>query len=132
MRLFIRTSLPLFFTAFCCLVPVVASAKSVKDFEAMPTHDQSEYVVSYLEKMTYDIGKVNPTLAKQIKNYFVVTKTGVEFPDGIEKFEVELGVLDSLAKEGKADLSDIQVESVIVWVVKQKFPPEKNQPPQQK
>jgi soluble cytochrome b562 len=124
-----HASLPLLL-ALSMLAPAAASAKSVKDYEAMPAHDQSEYVVSYLEKMTYEIGKTNPALAKQIKDYFVVTPTGKEFPDGIDKFEVELSALDALAKKGKADLSSVQVESILVWVVKQKFPPEKNQPPQ--
>jgi hypothetical protein len=27
------------------------------------------------------------------------------------------------AKEGRADLAKIQLESVIVWIIKQKFPP---------
>ncbi len=126
-----RASLPLLL-ALSMLTPTAASAKSVKSFETMPEHDQSDYVVSYLEKMTYDIRKVNPSLAQQIKDYFVVKQSGKPFSEGFEKFEVELDVLDSLAKEGKADLSDIQVESVIVWVVKQKFPPQKNQPAQQK
>lgn len=95
-------------------------------------HDQSEYVVSYLEKMTYDIGKVNPALAKRIKDYFVVKQPGKPASEGIEKFGVELTALDGQAKKGKADLSDIQVESILVWIVKQKFPPEKNQAAQQK
>ena len=36
---------------------------------------------------------------------------------------VELAATEIQAKEGKADLSKIQLESVIVWVVKQRFPP---------
>jgi len=131
MHLTTRASLPLLL-ALSMLAPVAASAKSVKDFEAMSTQDQSEYVVSYLEKMTYDIGKVNPALAQQMKDYFVVKQPGKPFSEGFEKLGIELAVVDDMAKKGKADPSDIQVESVIVWVVKQKFPPAQNQPPQQK
>ena len=36
---------------------------------------------------------------------------------------VELTALDVWAKDGKVDLSKIQVEGVIVKVVKDKFPP---------
>jgi hypothetical protein len=41
----------------------------------------------------------------------------------MERLYVELGTLELQAKDGKADLSKIQLESVIVWVVRQKFPP---------
>lgn len=126
-----RASLPLLL-ALSMLAPAAASAKSVKDYEAMPIHDRSEYVISYLEKVTYDLSKVNPVLAKEIKDYFVVTPAGKDFPEGIDKFEIELAALDDRAKQGKADLSDIQVESILVWIIKQKFPPEKNRPPQGK
>ena len=107
------------------LLPSPAQAKSVKDFEAMSTADQSEYVVSFLEKMTYDIRQANPALAQDIKNYFVVKQPNKPISEGIEKLNVELAALESLSKEGKADLAKIQLESVIVWVVKQKFPPPK-------
>lgn len=41
----------------------------------------------------------------------------------MEHLNVELGAVEIQAKDGKADLSKVQLESVIVWVVKQKFPP---------
>ena len=106
------------------LMPLTAAAKTVKDFEALPVAAQSEYVVSFLEKMTYDIRQDNPKLAQDIKDYFVRKQPGKAFSEGIEKVEVELAVVDSLAKEGKADLSKIHVESIIVYVVKKKFPPQ--------
>ena len=43
--------------------------------------------------------------------------------EGMERLNVELGTVEIQAKDGKADLSKVQLESVIVWVVKQKFPP---------
>jgi hypothetical protein len=41
----------------------------------------------------------------------------------MERLGVELGALEIQAKDGKADLSKVQLESIIVWVVNQKFPP---------
>ena len=38
---------------------------------------------------------------------------------------VELIALDAVAKDGKIDLSKIQIEGVIVKVLKDKFPPQK-------
>jgi len=99
------------------------AAKSVKEFNAMAPDEQSEYLVSFLEKMTYDIGKKNPKLAKDIKDYFVRPQNGRQFSEGMVKLHAELIALETLAKEGKADLSKIKIESIVVWVVKQKFPP---------
>jgi hypothetical protein len=104
-------------------VPLPAFAKSVQDFEAMPPAGQSEYIVGFLEKMTYDIGRQNPQLAQQIKDYFVRKQPGKPFSEGMEKVSVELAALDGQARAGKANLSKIQLESIVVWVVKQKFPP---------
>jgi len=41
----------------------------------------------------------------------------------MERLTVELGALEQQAKAGKVDLSKVQVEGVIVYVVKQKFQP---------
>jgi soluble cytochrome b562 len=99
----------------------------VKDFEDMPRDQRSEYVVSFLEKMTYDIGQKNPKLAHDIEDYFVKVPSGKEFPEGLERICVELAAVDSLADKGKADLSKIQIESIVVYIVKQKFPPPQRQ-----
>jgi hypothetical protein len=105
------------------LLSAPASAKSVQDFEAMAPSDQSAYVIGFLEKMTYDLGQKNPKLAQDIKDYFVVKQQGKPFSEGLEKVSVELAAVENMAKQGKADLSKIQIESIIVYVVKQKFPP---------
>ena len=92
-------------------------------FDALPTAEQSKYVVDFIEKMTADIGKSNPQLAQQMRNYFANREPGKPFSSGIDRVSIELTGLDRVAKEGKADLSKIQIESIIVYVVKQKFPP---------
>lgn len=37
----------------------------------MPREQRSEHVVSFLEKMTYDIRQKDPKLAQNIEDYFV-------------------------------------------------------------
>jgi hypothetical protein len=109
-------------TAFL-LAFVPAMAKSVKDFEAMPSADQSAYMIAFVERMTNDIGRDNPKLAQEIRDYFARKQQGKPASEGIERLLVELTALDREAKEGKADLSKVQIESIILYVVKQKFPP---------
>ena len=109
------------FLAFFVLM--TAQAMSLKDFNTKPTHDQSVYVVDFIEKMTGDLGAKNPQLAQDIRDWFSRKQEGKPFSAGLERLYVELGALESLAHDGKVDLTKIQVEGVIVKVVKDKFPP---------
>jgi hypothetical protein len=102
---------------------VPAQAKSVQDYEAMPSADQSDYMTTFLEKMTSDIGRQNPELAAHIKEFFVRKQPGKPLSEGVERVTVELMALDRKAQKGEVDLSKIQVEAVVVYVTKQQFPP---------
>lgn len=103
------------------LLTIPARATSVRDFEAMPSAAQSQLIVSFLEKMTADIGQQNPALASQIKAYYVTPVPGQPFADGMGRISKELAYLDAMAKQGKADLSQVQIESVVVYLTKQHF-----------
>jgi len=109
------------FLAFFVLM--TAQAMSLKDFNTKPTHDQSVYVVDFIEKMTADLGAKNPQLGQGIRDWFSRMQEGKPFSEGLERLYVELGALEILAHDGKVDLTKIQVEGVIVKVVKDKFPP---------
>jgi hypothetical protein len=102
-----------------------ARAMSLTEFEAKPTHDRATYVVDFVEKSTAGLYEKNPQMAQAIRNWFSKVQDGKPFSEGIEKLGVELTALDLLGKEGKADLSKIQVEGVIVKVIKDKFPPQR-------
>jgi hypothetical protein len=107
------------FTAAVMAVP--ARATSIREFEAMPPAKQSQFLVRFLEKMTADIGQQNPALASQIKAYYVTPRPGQPFADGMGRISRELAYLDAMAKQGKADLSQIQIEGVVVSLTKQHF-----------
>ena len=113
------------FLAFFVLM--TAQAMSLKDFNTKPTHDQSVYVVDFIEKMTADLGVKNPKLGQDIRDWFSRKQEGKPFSEGLERLYVELGALEILAHDGKVDLTKIQVEGVIVKVVKDKFPPRPSQ-----
>lgn len=113
------------FLAPAILAAVPAHAIPVKDFDAKPAAEQSAIITAFVDRMTDDIGRDNPQLARNIHDYFFTKQPGRPFAEGIEKVAVELAALDSVAKDGKADLSKIQIEGVILKVVKDKFPPQK-------
>jgi hypothetical protein len=58
------------------------------------------------------------------KSAFITEDNGRPMSEGIERLYVELAKLENRAKVGRADLSRVQLEGVIVWVVKQKFLPQ--------
>jgi len=106
---------------------MTAQAMSLKDFNAKPDKEQAVYVGDFIDKMTTDLRAKNPQLAIDIRNWFAVKPVGKPLSEGMERLGVELGALEILAHDGKVDLSKIQVEGVIVKVVKDKFPPQTSQ-----
>jgi hypothetical protein len=112
------------------VLAVSAQAISLKDFNAKPDKEQSAYVATFIDKMTTDIRAKNEPLAIDIRNWFAVKAEGKPLSEGMERLFVQLAALDIQAKDGRVDLSKIQLESVIVWVVKQKFPPPAQTPKQ--
>ena len=110
-------------TAILAVVP--AQATPVKDFEAKTVSEQSALITAFVDRMTGDLDSTNPQLAQGIHDYFFVTPKGEHFTEGLWNLSLELAALDTAAKDGKVDLSKIQIEGVIVKVVKDKFPPQK-------
>jgi hypothetical protein len=106
-----------------CAFATTAHAMSVQDFDQLPEQQQAHFVTGFIEKMTADIGANNPSLAQQIRDWFAHDEPGGSVSEGMENLVAQLTALDIKARDGRADLSKIKVEAVIVWVVKQKFPP---------
>jgi hypothetical protein len=104
------------------LASVPAYALTVKDFEALPIPKKTAFIIAFIETMTRDIGRDNPQLARNIHDYFFRTPEGERFSEDMWNLEIELTALESVAKDGKVDLSKIQVEGIVVKVVKDKFP----------
>jgi hypothetical protein len=102
---------------------IVVPATSLKEFNAKPDKEQSAFIADFVDKMTTDMRAKNEKLATDIRNWFAVKAEGKPTSEGMERLAVELAAIELQARAGKADLSKIQLESVIVWVVKQKFPP---------
>jgi hypothetical protein len=111
-----------FFIAIA-LVLIPMQAMSLKDFNARPAAEQSAYVASFIDSMAGKLEAKNPELATQIRDWFSRKQAGKPVSEGIEKLYIELTANELRAKDGKADLSKIELESVIMYVTRQKFPP---------
>jgi hypothetical protein len=110
-----------FFVLTAC---ISARATTMKEFESKTAAQQKGCVADFIEKMTADLSVRNPQLGQDIRNWFTSKKPGKEISEGVERLYVELAAIDNLAAKGKADLNKIQLENVILYVVKEKFPPQ--------
>jgi hypothetical protein len=106
------------------LFPALAGATTIKEFESKTGAQQASCVADFVEKMTSDLSEKNPQLAQDIRVWFTAKKPGKRMSEGVERLYVEFAAIDNLAAKGKLDLNKIQLESVIVYVVKEKFPPQ--------
>src|ERR1017187_3631322 len=86
-RFWLYSGMKLFLAFF---VLMTAQAMSLKNFNTKPTHDQSVYVVDFIEKMTADLGVKNPQLEQDIRDWFSRKQEGKPFSAGLERLYVEL------------------------------------------
>jgi hypothetical protein len=105
--------------AYC----ISAHATSLQEFQAKSDRDQAAFISSYVLKMRNEIAAQNPELAQAIWTYFTQKQEGKSLSEGVEAFLLQELNVDALVKEGKADPTRVQIESLIVYVVKQKFRP---------
>ena len=103
-----------------------ATALSIKEFNAKPPAEQG---VPQLirQRMSADLGRIRPVLTNQIRQYFYHRTPGGEVvSEGLDALYAELTAIELRARAGKADLSKIEIESVVVWVVNRSSRPTGN------
>ena len=103
----------------CCTS--LCHATSLQDFQAKSPTAQGEFLSNYVDTLATAAQEKNPQLGRAIVEYFTKAPHEKELPPGIADLMVQVMAVDRLAKEGKADLSKIQIESMILYVVKQHF-----------
>ena len=58
-----------------------ASAMSLTDFNAKPSHDRAVYVVDFVEKTTANLYRKNPQMAQQIRDWFSQPQEGKRYSE---------------------------------------------------
>ena len=110
----------MFFTSLCAAATPV-SAMSVRAFDALSGPAQGKFVADYVLNVKMGLAQTNPAFAQSVWDYFVKDVPGKTTSQGLEDMLVQELVIDKLAKQGKADPSKIEIESVINYVIKQHF-----------
>ena len=105
----------------------VSYGTTFKEFSAKTDAQQAAFVSDFIDKMTTDLRAKNPDLAVHIRDWYAVKAPGKPTSEGMERLYIELGAIELRVKRGQTDPSTVQVESVIVWVTKQKFPAKPDQ-----
>jgi hypothetical protein len=102
----------------------VSHATTFKEFSAKPGTEQDAFVADFIDKMTTDLRAKNPEMAVRIRQWFAVKQPGKPLSEGMERLGIELTRIELQVKAGRVDPAKVEVESVIVWVTKQKFQPQ--------
>jgi len=114
------------------LLPFQASALSVRQYESQSKTQRAETVATAIDKIVADVDRVNPTLSKTIHEYFYVIPQGQPGTPGLIAFGTELVAVENRADQGKLDLDKVQIEGILLDVVKtgviKKQPPKDKQP----
>lgn len=103
---------------------VSAHATSLQEFKAKTKADQAAIVADFIDKMTTDLRAKNPNLAQSIRDWYAVRQPGKPLSAGMERLYIELGALDRQITDGRVDPAKVRLESVIVYVTKEKFAPQ--------
>jgi hypothetical protein len=96
-------------------------AISLKDWQQKSGEDQTYYLGACVVSLTADVAKTDPALALKIKNYYSEKVPGHKYPEGTTVLFTRIIQLEQQAKEGKADLSKIEVEDIVYSVTAEKF-----------
>ena len=99
----------------------IAHATTLQEFQAKSPEAQGQVVSSFVSALADKQMAQNPQLGRAIVAYFAHSPNDHEPPPGVADLMVQVLAADRLAKQGKADLSKIQVEAMIVYVVREHF-----------
>jgi hypothetical protein len=98
--------------------PSAARALSVREYENASKTEQTNKVVSAIDKIIADVAKVNPDLSKAIHDHFQVTPAGQALAPGVMAFGAELLAVERMADNGKLDRNKGQIEGILLAIVK--------------
>jgi len=99
----------------------LAHATTLQEFQAQSPEAQGRFISRAVNVLATKVQAQNPQLGRAIVEYFANAPHEHEPSPGIADLMVQVMAAERLATEGKADLSKIQVESMIAYVVRQHF-----------
>jgi hypothetical protein len=112
-----------FLTATALIVPTGASAISVRDYDRLTDHQQSDILNKTLDDIITEVKTVDSALARRIHDHFYVRPKGEGFARGLVHFEGALWAVEDLGKEGKLDLNKVQIKGILLDIIKRDLLP---------
>jgi hypothetical protein len=114
-----RTSFTIaFIPVFMLMASFSAYALSVNQYESETKEQRADFVAGEIDKIVADVAKTNPALSKAIHDYFYVIPEGQPESPGLIAFGAELVVVHNLAEKGKLDLDKVQIEGILLEIIK--------------
>jgi hypothetical protein len=100
------------------MAPFSAYALSVNQYESETKEQRADFVAGEIDKIVADVAKTNPALSKAIHDYFYVIPEGQPESPGLIAFGAEFATVQNLAAEGKLDLDKVQIEGILLEIIK--------------
>jgi hypothetical protein len=98
--------------------PFRANAMSVRQYESETTKQRGADAAKAIDKIIDDVAKVDPALSRAIHDYFYAIPSGKPESPGLTAFEGGLLAVDNLAAQGKLDLDKVQIEGILLDLIK--------------
>jgi hypothetical protein len=112
-----------FLIAIASLIPREASAISVRDYDRLTDDEQSGVLVKLIDEIITEVATVDSALAHRIHDYFYVRPKGERFARGLVHFHGALWAVEDLGKEGKLDLTKVQIKGILLDIIKRDLMP---------
>jgi hypothetical protein len=98
--------------------PSTAWALSIREYENLSRTERADKAADAIDKIVADVARVNPELSRAIHDYFYIIPKGQPESPGLIAFEGDLLAIERAADQGKADLDKMQIEGILLGVVK--------------
>jgi hypothetical protein len=95
-----------------------ASALSVREYKSKTTQQRAEFVNNEINRIIADTARVNPAQSKAIHDYFWAIPQRQPESRGLIAFGAALLAAEKMADQGKLDLDQAQIESLLLGLVK--------------
>jgi hypothetical protein len=120
-----------FIVIFMLMMPFSTYALSVNQYESETKEQRADFVAGEIDKIVADVAKTHPALSKAIHDYFYVIPEGQPESPGLIAFGAELAVVQNLAGEGKLDSDKVQIEGILLEIIKLDVVPKQKSKDQQ-
>lgn len=94
---------------------------SVRDWEKKSDAAQTQYVMTFVQRVSLAEARTYGTTPEDIKNYFTTMFPGRDVSLGMMMVNAGVELMERASHTGFVDMSQVTIEMIIDWAIDQKF-----------